>query len=317
VLSVSMQSPYPQDAIAFINAVVQSYITEQSQQKQSTGGEMLRVLLKEKGNLQAEHDRISKSILELTQRTGVLSFGTDRSNTHMERMAQLSDALTAAEGASMAIRAERDSIKTALASPKRCRRSHYPSSSKAATSAIANTTSCAASSCSTSSRCRPAKSYSAGTTSAYVCFGPESKASNSRSPTRNARSTKRSSPALNTQLVAAEEKEKQLRVALTAQHDLALGLTPDAAKYAKLEGELARVEKQAELLDGRIAEVNVNNVNAPPLNIQVLDPASVGDDPIKPKKTLVLAAALMVGLVLGIGMAMFSEWKDARFALAG
>lgn len=312
VLSVSMQSPYPQEAIAFINAVVQSYVAEQSQQKQSTGGEMLRVLLKEKGNLQAEHDRISKSILELTQRTGVLSFGTDRSNTHMERMAQLSDALTAAEGASMAIRAERDSIKDALATPEAMSAFALSQQFKGRDFGDREYDDL---------RSQLMQTVLSLSTSEVVLGRNNERVRLLRSGMENLKQQiankeraiyEAQLTSLNTQLVAAEGKEKQLRAALTAQHDLALGLTPDAAKYAKLEGELARVERQAELLDGRIAEVNVNNVDAPPLNIQVLDPASVGDDPIKPKKSLVLAAAMMVGLVLGIGMAMFSEWKDAR-----
>jgi len=48
------------------------------------------------------------------------------------------------------------------------------------------------------------------------------------------------------------------------------------------------------------------------MGASVLQPAMVPDKPVKPNKALTLAAALLMGCVLGIGFATFREWQDAR-----
>jgi len=72
------------------------------------------------------------------------------------------------------------------------------------------------------------------------------------------------------------------------------------------------MQRRAELLDNRIAELNVNSVDSRPFNVSVLQPAMVADKPVKPNKALTLAAALLAGCVLGMGFATLREWKDAR-----
>src|SRR5690606_38119079 len=82
--------------------------------------------------------------------------------------------------------------------------------------------------------------------------------------------------------------------------------------YEKLDAEVARLQKQSELLDARIGELSMNSVNALPLNVRVLERARIEDSPIRPKKALVLLASLMFGCLGGLGLAMAREWQDAR-----
>ena len=72
------------------------------------------------------------------------------------------------------------------------------------------------------------------------------------------------------------------------------------------------MQKQCDVLDGRIQEVSVNNLNAGALDVEVLDPAHADEDPIRPKKSLTLAIALMAGLMLGTSVVMAQEWRDKR-----
>jgi capsular exopolysaccharide synthesis family protein len=113
-------------------------------------------------------------------------------------------------------------------------------------------------------------------------------------------------------LASAEQKEVELRSALEAQKSKALDLSPAAAKYARLESDVQDLQKRAELLDNRIAELNVNTVEAGPFNVRVLQPALVPEKAVKPNKALTLAAALLAGCVLGIGFASLREFQDAR-----
>ena len=117
---------------------------------------------------------------------------------------------------------------------------------------------------------------------------------------------------LSTQLASAEENERQLKAAMHAERTQVLALGPQAAEYAKLEGDVLRIQKQSDLLDSRLAEVTVNDVESGPMNVQFLEPAHPETKPIKPNKMMVMGAALMVGWILGIGLAMGREWHDAR-----
>ena len=64
------------------------------------------------------------------------------------------------------------------------------------------------------------------------------------------------------------------------------------------------------MLGNRIAEVSVN-ADAAPLEVRVVERPRVADEPIKPCKSLILAAAALAGSVLGIGLALVREWHGA------
>ena len=61
-----------------------------------------------------------------------------------------------------------------------------------------------------------------------------------------------------TQLAAAEERERQLRGRLEVQQKQAVEMTPDALRVSQLDADIGQMQKQCDALDGRIAEVNAN-----------------------------------------------------------
>jgi capsular exopolysaccharide synthesis family protein len=114
------------------------------------------------------------------------------------------------------------------------------------------------------------------------------------------------------QLAAAEQTAAQLRTAEKSHTAAALDTTPSANQYARLQSDVERLQRQCDLLDSRIAEISVNSVASAPLDVRVLEFARAEEKAVKPRKTLALAAAVMVGWVLGIGMALLREWQDVR-----
>src|SRR5262249_55501090 len=118
---------------------------------------------------------------------------------------------------------------------------------------------------------------------------------------------------LKAQVVASEEKERSLRPRVEAQRSASLNLTPDEQKFARLEADSERFARQYETLSNRIEEISVNSrENAGTLGVQVLEGATAGEKPVKPKKALVLAFALLCGCLIGTGMALLSESRDTR-----
>lgn len=313
VVAISMESVDAREAAALVNGVVAAYVAEQSQQKRSTGDEMLRILNEERREITRKRDAGVAAMLKSQRSNRLLSFGADRGNTVLERTASLSGSLTSAEVVTMDLRAQQASIKAALAKPALLTAfveaqqfrgrdfgdREYDELRSNLTKTMMDLSTVAAVQGDNNPRVRVNQSVVA--------------ALRRRIAEKERTIAEAQLVGVTTQLAAAEEKERQLREALEAHQGRALDLTPAAAEYARLEAEVQRLQKQSELIDNRIAEVSANrSMHTTPLNVQVLEPARAEQRPVKPKKLLALAAAMMAGWVLGIGMALLREWRDAR-----
>lgn len=313
VVLVSMESPWADEAAAIANSVVNEYIAEQSVQKQAAGAQMLAALTREKEELKHKRDASMQAMLKFKRENDVLSFGTDRGNTALERNATLATSLTTAEMTVIGLRAQLSATKKALADPaslsafvealqfkaKNAGDHEYDElrsqlvqemltlSTSSALEGSHNTRVRTLESVVTALRSRVAEKERA------IAMGHLSEVS--------------------TDLAAAEENEQQLRKAMQAQHSELLTLGPQASEFAKLEAEAARIQKQCDLLDSRMSEISVNDLGVAPLNVQFLEPARAESKPVKPNKLLVLGVALMVGWVIGVGLALAHEWRDGRF----
>ena len=316
VIVVSMDSPYPAEAAAVANGVVNAYLAEQSRQKQATGGEMLKSLEAEKAQLKSKRDAVLAAMVKTKQDGGVLSFRDDKGNIILDRTTSLSAALAAAEVTTMELRGQEAATKAALADPKRVPafvesqqfKGHEFGDhefdelrSQLAQSVLAM--------------------LSANTTEGPGHPGVQGIRTVVESLRQRVADKERSIAdaqliSVSAQLSAAEEKERQLRDALRLQRDRALGLVPAAAEYERLDAEAAQLQKQSELLDARIAQVSVDHsvdaASPKPLNVRVLEWARAEERPVNPNKTLTLAAALMAGCVLGTGLALVRERRDGR-----
>jgi capsular exopolysaccharide synthesis family protein len=308
---VSMESPYPEEAADFVNCVVNAYVGEQSQQRQSTGSQMIRALRSEKEGLLQQRALMIDAMLKLKKENNVLSFRDDKTNPAMERVASLSASNTAAELAVMDLRAQERALRSALTSP---------ASISAYVTALES-----------KGRDTGDKEYeelkrqyiqtSLALDSSSPMVGPKHprtqvlQAALESLKQRIAEKERSIAEAqlaeLSSQLAVAEEKEKGLSQAFAGSEKEALDLTPSAAQYARLEADAERLQKKVDTIDSRIAEISVNN-DAGLLNVQLLEPARAGERPVKPNKILVLGIAVMLGSVLGIGLAMLRDVQDAR-----
>jgi capsular exopolysaccharide synthesis family protein len=312
VINVSIESRFPDEAALLADGVVSAYVAEQADKARETATEMVRVLRAEKEQLQARREQALAAMLEAQRDGGVPTFRDGKGSIVLGRLDTLSSSLTAAEQATIEARSEQEAILAAMDGGEAMQAYVEGLQFKGRDFGDREYDEL---------RTRLAE-QTAQLTAAMRVLGAkhprvrEQQASISSLREQVARKVEAIAEAqlaaATARLEAAQQKEAELRAALDAQKARALDASPAAARYARLEAEVLDVQKRCELIDNRIAELNVNSIAAAPFNVRVLQRAMVPDKPVKPNKALTLAAALLAGCVLGIGFAAVREWKDAR-----
>jgi succinoglycan biosynthesis transport protein ExoP len=313
IVNVSVESINATEAADIANAIVNAYIVEQALQMRSTGSEMVSILQKERDDLQKKRDAVVQQMLTSGRRSGVVAHVGDKGNTAIERMASLASSLTSSEIETIELKSRQDSVRAVLATP-------------ASVSAFAASQQARGNDGNADREYGELRNqlaqYTLALSNARAVQGEGNRRVQALQTSVNSlkeliaakeRSIVEGELALiGAQLTSAEEKQKQLRAALASQRELALDQSPEAAEYRRLEMEADRLARQCEVIDGRIAEIRVNTVEASPMTVAVIEPARAAGGPAKPKKMMTLAACIMAGSVLGIGAAMLREWQDAR-----
>ena len=312
VLVVTMESPYPREAAAFVNSIVLAYIEEQSADKRSAGDEMMKILKASKYDLQLKLDATLARMVE-TKRSGkVFSFKEDKGNLVAEQVERMSESLMTAQLETIAFRSQRDSIKASLESSdtvaafveaqqakgREAGDQEYQELRTQLNTLLLNQA--------TSAAIQGSKHPRTALLQSTIDDLRQ------RMAIKQRKMVEAQLIAANAQVVAAESKEKQTQAALDLHEGKAQGMIPQAIEYASLEAKAAQLQKQLEPIDTRIAEISVNTAEMAPLNIKVLEQARAEETPIKPNKPLVMAAALMLGFILGMGLAVLRESQDAR-----
>ncbi|MFV8750862.1 GumC family protein [Nannocystaceae bacterium ST9] len=112
---------------------------------------------------------------------------------------------------------------------------------------------------------------------------------------------------------ALVETETRLEAALEREHERALELGKLDPDYRKLAREVANADATYEKLRTRADEIGVTNRvenEIPP--VEILDHATTPAAPVRPRKLLVLAIALVAGLTLGSLFAVVVDLRDLR-----
>jgi succinoglycan biosynthesis transport protein ExoP len=312
VVTVSLDSAYPQEAAEVVNSIVDAYMTAQGARKKTTAAEMLKVLQLEKDKRYVELSDKIAAMLKFKVENGSLSFQADKSNIILERLAKLSDSLTELELDTGRIKSEYEASQAILGNPAQIRafvedlqtRSNNAGDKQyddARSELLRYQTMLYTISDTNGENSRYAQNLRA-----TVKGLDEALAEKEREIAEQRVSS------LQQELKVARADEDVVRIAFQAQKKEALELNSKEAELSRLEDEAQRTEKQCGDLDNRIKEVTVNSEDSGALNIQVVQVAAVEEKPTKPRKSLVMASALLIGLLVGSGLALLWDWVDQR-----
>ena len=109
----------------------------------------------------------------------------------------------------------------------------------------------------------------------------------------------------------AKQRERQLFDNFDEQQKKAFDLNTTEYEYGAIKNDYERTARLVNLLEERIKDINVSE-DTGVVTVTVIEPARPGDAPIRPDKRRILGMGLIIGLVLGIGVAFGMEFLDQR-----
>ncbi|MHC4123427.1 MAG: GumC family protein [Planctomycetota bacterium] len=313
IIGISFDSAQANEAVQVVNSVVDSYIACNSARKRSTDDEVLRILQKEKSRSDKEFTQKLKAMMDFEKNHEALAFENRNGNIILERLSLLSTAITKAELEALEVKTNYETIKSMVSDPVKLKQfveterakginisgrgERYQLSSELNRLAIA-----------LADRVRQVNANH-----------PSVKALQNKINHTKKQLAEIDKTFANSQLTVAEqrylaarEREENIRNSFEEQRRQAIDLKKQVGQYALLKSDWEQAKKHNKILNERIKEVDVTeDVGA--LNISVLETAQPAYKPSKPQKARVVAIALVVGLILGFGIAFVLDWMDDRF----
>lgn len=295
LISLSMDSPYPDEAVKIVNNVVNAYVAYQSTEKRTTAGEVLSILQAEKAKRNQELAAKDEALREFEFANGEVPLDGERGNVVMQRLTSLSDALTQATLQTLAARSALDEALKA----------------SGLTEADLETQAMVSLSNTSEEQLRAelfvTRQRLEEMRAKYLPSHPIRHALENR-----VKQLSVAAVAVGRQRwVTAQAQERGLARAFADQQVAALAMKTRAATYARLKDEQQRLRTLSDNLDNRIREVSVAQSTGA-LNINVFEPAIASDNPTKPAKAKLMGVALLAGLVLGAALGVLREWIDPR-----
>ncbi len=312
IITVSFDSPYPEEAALLVNTLVDSYVSYHSARKRSTASEVLRILQKEKVKRDQELSNKFSELLAFTKENGVVSFDNNSGNIVFQRLSKLSSALNDAQLIALNAKADFEAAKSMVNEPDKIRQ-FAGASSGISVSVFGSERE-------TQLRAELRRAEMDLENARYHCTEDH--------PSIQAIHTKigRIKQELNEQgrqfadtyievmklrWLVAKQREDELGMSFENLYQEARELGVKAAEYTVLQSELKRAERVCEILDDRIKELNVTE-DTGALNISILEVARPAGGPSQPQKTKIMTTALALGLAFGTCLAFLRDWMDYR-----
>ena len=319
LITVAFESPYPEEAPVVVNSIVEEYVAHHASKKKSSATEILRILLESKVKNDRLLEQKMEELVKFKQANGTLSFaGTEgKGNIIYERLAKLSDALTQAELKTFEADAACEAAKQMLSEPELVTRLVEAQQSQ-------NTNQSDKEYGELLAELRKAQTELLSLRQRGILRNASTDELEGRINFTKAQLAEREAvlaqayvATLDKERQVARAKEADIRKAFLEQEQEALKLNTQSADLVRLESEVKRAEDLSNSLAKRINEVGVDaSADSGKLNISVLEVAQRETRPTSPNKPRTMAMALVLGLVLGLGLAFTREWTDHRLRSA-
>ena len=317
IISLSLDSSYPAEAAQIVNAVVDSYLSYHAARKRSTSAEVLKILRNEKEKHGKNLIEKLTAMMNFKKENIGLSFEGERGNIVIGRLERLSEVLTEAQLATIECKSAYESTKGMLSDPAKLRR-FIEAQRTTGTYVITDTEQATLKSTLNQVQLRREHFLSQVTSDHPVVKALERRMANieesindldKRSSQVQRAAVEQHLAVVEQEYLAAREKESEIAKHYDEQRRVVLALNEQVAQYTILQSDWEQTKKLCDILDDRIKELKVTeDVGA--LNISILEVARPAGSPSGPQKATYMAVALVMGLMLGGGMAFARDWMD-------
>ncbi len=317
MLFVGFSSPVPDDNAIVVNSVVEAYIDYHNLKRRSTAAEVLKILREEKDQLETEFDEKSQAMLQFKQDNDTLTFGDGSTNPELARLAKLSGELTDAELVLLDARTDHEAAQAVKASPEKLEA--LIRSARLAGDPVAMV---AGSDPGMDQRIQElkhllsmvaarqgSKHYRAIELQTEIDLLEQSQMLGADDGTQLYLDT------LEARWRDAVNRRDALNTQYNQQQAVAMQQDVQATEFSMLVTAANRLDRQIDLIDSRIKELNVTE-DTGVLTISILEPAVKNSTAVAPKKAQALAIAMVLGLMLGVGVAFGLDFMDDRIRSA-
>lgn len=312
IISLSFNSPYPTEAAQMVNSVVDSYITYHSSRKRSTSAEVLKIIQSEKNKRSKELAEKLKAMMDFRQENEALAYESRQGNIVIDRLERLSMVLTEAQLTTIEYKSVYESTKEMVSDPtklmqfieaQRATTTYLPvSSQKAELKSRLDQLEL-----SLKNRMRQV----APGHPVIAAFQNDIDRVKAQIADLDAEFAKAQLAVAEQQYLAAKEKENQIAKYYEEQRKQAFELNEQIAQYTLLQSDWEQTKEFCDILDDRIKDLNITE-DAGVLNISILEVARPAEAPSKPQKARYMALALVVGFMLGGGLALLRDLMDQK-----
>jgi capsular exopolysaccharide synthesis family protein len=307
----TLESPYPQEAAALVNAVVDAYVRFQSAQKRSTASDVLKVLQDERAQREADMKQKSQALMAFKQANGMLSFADEKGNIITQRLGRLSEEITDAQLQTIRAAADYKAAKAALEGDP-ARRGEWLKALQAKgelrdMDAMHQRLSDSAVGLEVRLATSPnARNHPLIQSAHHLLEQVKAKMDDEEQKMAQAYLAMSAR-----KLEMAQNAEAAIQARYQDQERLAQDLNARMAEQVALESALSQAERYNEVLDSRINEL-MTIKQAPAMNIRVLERAEASKSPVRPMPARALIAALAMGLFCGSGLALLRRRMEQR-----
>jgi len=316
IINVSFDSAYPAETAQIVNAVVDSYTAYNANRKRSTSAEVLKILQNEKDKRSKELLEKMKAMTDFKKENVSLAFESPEGNVILQRLERLSTVLTEAQLATIESKSIYESTKKMVSEPAKLKQ--FIEARRAESIYISTGSERAA----LKSKLDELQLHSVGPLRHLTSGHPDAEALESQIAHIKAQIADLDAEFAQAQLgvaeqqyLASKEKEDEIAKFYEEQRRQALDLNEQLAQYTMLQSDWEQTKKLCDILNDRIKELNVTeDIGA--LNITILEVARPASTPSWPQKERIMGIALVLGLMLGGGLAFLRGWMDQRLRSA-
>lgn len=320
ILMVSMQSPNAQDNAVVVNTLVQAYAEYHSDRRRNTAAEVLKVLQNEKLRLNGELDELGEQRIAFQKENGTAALRNAGGDSIFSgRLGRLADTLAEAELRTLNARLAYDAAIGVADDAEALRVVAAASDMDASSESDAAPPEARFIAQLELERYRLTEVSNLGSEHNLVAAIDAQIEALEALMQANGQE-QNSSPGnyseffvrlLKQRLDSSVAAEAEYRKLYEAQEAESIAINSVYAEFANLKTRAERADRQLQIVDERIRELNLND-DYDVIDVSILEPAMAAAFPVSPQRSKTLAMALIMSLMLGCGLAFLQEMMDDR-----